>query len=137
MNASKNMKLTKVLAGAAAGTTALNSASVDMQGFEGVMFFGTIATADATNYANAAQSSDDSTFADLENTKVVPGDDADSFLIDIVKPTDRYIRCEIARGVSTATGDVYALQYGARKAPVSHGSTIDAETHISPDEGTA
>lgn len=139
VNLSKNVKLTKVLAAASSAGTALDSASVDMEGFEGVMFFGRIATVDAANFANVAQSSDDSSFADLLGTKVVPGDDADSFLIDVFRPTDRYLRCEIDRGgTNTATGDVYALQYGgARKVPTSHGATVDAETHVSPIEGTA
>lgn len=138
MNLSKNAKLTLVKATQPSAGTAVNSDSVDMEGFDGVMFFGSITTANAANFANAAQSSDDSTFADLEGTKVVPGDNGDSFLIDIYKPTDRYVRCEIDRGgTNTITGDIYALQYCGRKVPVSHGSTIDAETHISPAEGTA
>jgi hypothetical protein len=139
MNLSKDCKLTKVLAAAASAGTALNTAEVDMLGFEGVMFFGRIATVNAANFANLAQSSvSGGTFLDLAGTKVVPGDDADSFLIDVYKPSDRYVRCEIDRGgANTATGDVYALQYGASKRPVSHGATIDAETHVSPAEGTA
>ena len=137
-NLSKNTALTKVLALSTSAGTALNSASVDMDGFEGVMFFGRIATANAANFANLAQSSDDSTFVDLTGTKVVPGDDADSFLIDVYRPLDRYVRCEVDRGgADTIVGDIYAIQYGARKAPTTHGTTVDAETHISPAEGTA
>lgn len=133
-----NFALTKVLAAATSAGTALNSSSVDMAGFEGVMFFGRIATANAANFGNAATSSDDSTFNDLAGTKVVTGDDADSFLIVVHKPLERYLRCEIDRGgADTATGDVYALQYGARKPPVSHGATIDSELHVTPAEGTA
>ena len=139
MNLSKNVKITKVLAGAVSAGTALDSAEVDMTGFEGVLFVGTIATVNAANFANAAQSSVSSgTFLDLAGTKIVPGDDGDSFCIDIVKPKDRFVRCEIDRGgVNTVTGDVYAIQYGAAKKPTTHGATIDAETHISPAEGTA
>jgi hypothetical protein len=138
MNISKNMKVTLVKAAQSSAGTAINSDSVDMSGFEGVMFVGTIATVDADNFANAAQSSDDSSFADLEGTKDSPVADGNSFAIDIYRPTKRYVRVEIDRGgANTATGDIYAIQYGARKAAVSHGSTIDAETHISPDEGTA
>ncbi|KKK73805.1 hypothetical protein LCGC14_2890140, partial [marine sediment metagenome] len=29
------------------------------------------------------------------------------------------------------------LQYGAAKQPVSHGTNVSGETHISPAEGTA
>lgn len=138
MNLSKNTKLTKVLALSASAGTALDTASVDMSAWEGVMFFGRMATVNASNFANLAQSANDSSFADLAGTKVVPGDDADSWLIDVYKPGDRYVRCEVDRGgANTIVGDIYALQYGPKKKPTSQGSTIDAETHISPAEGTA
>ncbi|MBN50038.1 MAG: hypothetical protein CMN85_10890 [Spongiibacteraceae bacterium] len=138
MNLSKNTKLVLVSLAAASAGTAINSASVDMQGFDGVVFFGSFGKANASNFANAAQSDDDTTFTDLAGTKVAPGDDDDSFLIDIYRPGKRYVRCEIDRGgANTATGDIYALLYGARNMPVTHGSTIDAETHVSPAEGTA
>ena len=141
MNLSKNVALIKVKALSASAGTAINSDSVDMQGWEGVMFFGRIATVDAVNFANAAQSSDDGSadaFADLAGTKVTPGDDADSFLIDVYRPLERYVRCEVDRGgANTIVGDIYAIQYGPKVKPTTHGSTIDAETHISPAEGTA
>lgn len=138
MNLSKNVKITKVKALSASAGTAVNSDSVDMAGFDGVVFFGRIATANAANFGNVAQSSDDSVFADLAGTKVVPGDDADSFSIDVYKPTKRYLRCEVDRGgVNTIVGDIYAVQYGAHKKPTTHGATVDSETHISPAEGTA
>jgi len=138
MNLSKDVKITMVKDAAVSAGTALNSDSVDMAGFEGVMFIGQIDTANAANFANVAQSSDDSSFADLTGTKVVPGDNDDSFLIDVYKPGDRYVRCEVDRGgANTAIGPIYAIQYGAAVKPTSHGATIDAETHISPAEGTA
>ncbi len=139
MNLSKNVKVTKVLASAASAGTALNSTAVDMSGWEGVMFFGSIATVNAANFANAAQGlTSGGSFADLIGTKVSPGDDLDSFLIDVYRPLERFVRLEIDRGgANTITGDVYAVQYGPRVLPTSHGSTIDAETHISPIEGTA
>lgn len=141
MNLNKHVKVVKVLAGAGSAGTTLTSDAVDTQGFEGVMFVGSIATANAGNFAKVQQSSDDGSadaYADLEGTKNVPGDDADSFLIDIFRPRERYLKCLIVRGgTNTATGDVYAILYGPRKKPPTHGSTIDAETHASPAEGTA
>lgn len=138
MNLSQNTKLTLVKAAQTSAGTAVDSDSVDMAGFEGVIFFGSIATANAANSANVAESDDDSTFNDLLGTKVVPGDNGDSFLIDVYRPLGRYVRCEVDRGgANTAVGDIYALQYGARKKPVTHGATIDSEVHASPAQGTA
>lgn len=141
MNLNKNAKVVLAKAGQTSAGTTVTSDAIDTQGFEGCMFVGSIATANAANFAKVQQSSDDGssdTYADLTGTKVVPGDDGDSFLIDIYKPRERYLKCLIDRGgANTATGDIYAILYGAHKAPVSHGSTIDAETHASPAEGTA
>lgn len=134
----KNCKITKVNARATSAGTAINTSSVDMAGFGGVVFIGQMDTANAGNSANVAQSADDTTFADLAGTAVVTGDDADSFAIDVKDPTDRYVRCEIDRsGANTAVGEIYAIQYDPRKAPVSQGATIDGETHVGPAEGTA
>ncbi len=139
VNFSDEVKVSLVAAGEASAGTAINSSAVDMAGFEGVVFLGSIATANAANFANLAQGdTSGGAFVDLAGTKVVPGDDGDSFMLDIFRPRDRFVRLEIDRGgANTATGDVYAFQYGPTKAPVSHGSTIDAEFHPSPAEGVA
>lgn len=134
----RDIKCTLVKDTQTSAGTAINSSSVDMTGFDGVVFVGKMTTANASNFANAAQSANDSSFADLEGTKVTPGDSGDSWWINVYKPTDRYVRCEVDRGgADTVTGEIYAFQYGAAKPPVTHGATIDAETHISPAEGTA
>jgi hypothetical protein len=140
MNLSKNTKLIKVKDGQVTGTGTLTTDTIDTQGYEGVMIFGQIMTANAGNYAKARQgeASNMSDAADLEGSKVVPGDNGDSFLIDIYRPKERYVDVQIVRGgATTVTGDVYALLYEPRKAPTSQGATVDAETHVSPAEGTA
>ena len=140
MNLSKNSKLIKVLDSQATGTTTLTTSTIDTSGFSGVMIFGKIASVNAGNYAKARQgaASNMSDGADLAGSKIVPGNDGDSFLIDIQRPTKRYVDAQIVRGgLTTITGDVYALLYGPRKSPTTQGSTISAELNISPAEGTA
>lgn len=136
MNLSKNVKVTKVAAGATSAGTAIDSTAVDMSGFEGVIFVGSIATADAGNTANAAQSATSGgSYVDLAGSEVAPGDNGDSFLIDVYRPTKRFVRCEIDRsGADTVTGDVYAIQYQAASKPTIQGATIDAILAISPAE---
>lgn len=135
----KDCKIVLAKAGQAAGTSAVASDIIDTANFDGVAFVGSITTANAGNFAVVEQGDDSglSDGADLAGSKNIPGDSGDSFLIDIKKPADRYVRLNITRGVSTATGDVYAVLYGPRTVPVSHGSTIDAEYFVSPAEGTA
>ena len=137
-NFSKRNKVTLVNAEAASAGTAVNSSSVDMQGFDGVVFIGTMVTANASNFANLATSTDDSSFSDLLGTKVTPGDNGDQFMIDLFNPLERYIRLEVDRGgANTVVGEIFAIQYGQHKSPQTHGSTVDNETHISPARGTA
>lgn len=140
MNLSKNSKLIKVKDSQATGTTTITTDPIDTEGFDGVMIFGKIATVNAGNFAKARQgaASNMSDGADLAGTKIVPGTDGDSFLIDIKRPTKRYVDVQVVRaGATTILGDIYALLYGPRKSPTSQGSTISAELNISPAEGTA
>ena len=138
-NLTKNCKVTRVKAESASAGTAVNTDSVDMSGYEGVVFIGCMVTAHASNFVNLAQSSDDSTFDDLAGTKVTPGTSGNMFMVDLYKPSDRYVRLEVDRGgANTVVGEIVAIQYGpTRKAPVTHGTTVDSEVHVSPAEGTA
>ena len=130
------VKVTVVKTTQATGTSAVNTDSVDMTGYDGVVFVGALATANAGNSVNVAQSSDNSTFADLEGTAQVPGTNGDLVAIDVFRPTDRYVRAEIVRaGATTVTETFFAIQYRGRKSPVT--SIATQETHVSPDEGTA
>ena len=134
----QNVKVTKVKDHQASAGTAIDSDSVDMQGYEGVMFIGEMITAHASNFVNLATSSDDSTFNDLAGTKVTPGSNGDCGMIDLHKPLERYIRMEVDRGgANTAFGTIYAIQYGAGNRPPTHGATVVSGVHVSPAEGTA
>lgn len=129
-------KITVVKTTQATGTSAVNTDSVDMTGWDGVVFIGAFATANAGNYANLAQSSDDTTFLDLEGTKQTPGTNGHLIAIDLFRPVDQYVRLEMVRaGATTVTETFYAIQYRGRKSPVT--SVATQETHVSPDEGTA
>lgn len=140
MNLSSNVKITKVSDYAAAATSAINSASVDMSGYTGVLFIASFGTAAANNTMNAAQGADDSAdWEDLTGTSVASGASDEDVWVDVYRPTDRYVRAEIARGTSTTLEAIWAIQYGPRKAPVDNTTTgtISGEVHASPAEGTA
>lgn len=140
MNLSKNVKVTPVMAYEAAGTGTTYGAILDMSDFEGVMFVGgAIGTANSGNYYKVQQDTDSggSTMADLEGTKLVPSDNDHSICIDVYRPCKRYVRIVRVRGASSTGDAVIAIQYGLKKGPTNHDSTVDSETHISPAEGTA
>ena len=139
MNLSKNVKITKIAVGAVTAITEVVSAVVDMQGYEGVVLFTTIGTANAGNYLKAKQ---DAAIGmggavDLAGKKIVATAANQVVWLDIYKPTDRYITANIIRaGITTITGDIYAIQYEGRKYPEGN-VTVDVilgELLISPAE---
>lgn len=136
---SNKVKLTKVADHTTAATTAVNSSSVDMQGFEGVIFITSFGTANSGNTCNLAQSSDDSNFDDLTGSSVTSGSSDEDIWIDVYRPSDRYVRLEAVRGSSSTLESIWAIQYGARVQPVDNTTTgtIAGEAHVSPAEGTA
>jgi hypothetical protein len=143
MNLSSMIKITKVANHTAAGTTDVESASVDMAGYESVLFRTSYSVAAADNYLKAQQSSDDGVadgWSDLEGTKVLTGaspSNEDTW-VEVFRPTKRYVRAVAVVDTSSTVESIWADQYGARETPTNSVSgTIIGETHASPDEGTA
>lgn len=129
----------------AAGTSAINGAGCDTQGFdEGacVVTFGAI-EANAVTSIKLQQSSDDGTsdgYSDVEGTSqtVADDDDGQHFVIDFKRPTKRYVRVVVSRATQAAT--VGAANYylsGARNRPVTQPADVNVERFSSAAEGTA
>lgn len=139
MSLCKNVKITMVKASAASADTEVISDVVDMQGYDGVMFFTTIATANAGNYMKAQQAavSAMTNAVDLAAQKVVAAANAQVVWIDIYKPTKRYITANVIRaGAATVVGDIYAIQYSGDKMPETNlvDDKLIGALLISPDE---
>lgn len=117
--------------------TAVESDVIDTANFEGVAFFGSIAAQNAANTIKVQQgdASNGSDMTDLVGTATPAGTNGHSPLVDVFRPTKRYVRAVITRsGANTATGDLYAVLYGARKVPVTQGATIAPAFAVSPAE---
>jgi len=147
MNLSKNVKITPAIlpSEGVAAQTAINGATLDMQGFEGVLVevvFGVI-TGSAVTSINMAQSeaSNFASGADLLGTGQTIADDADdeTYYIDLYKPRERYVRVEVARATQDAViSSATYIQYGSTGLlPTSHASGVTGELHVEPAEGTA
>lgn len=141
-------RLVRVAPATAAGTTAINSDSVDMQDFGACLFFLTVGAIPAGEPATikAQQSSDDGAsdvFADLAGTgqTAADTDDGDTFGINLLRPGERFLRCVVERtGLTGAiVGEIYALLYAKGRRPVSSNITGEATfvTHEDPVEGVA
>jgi len=136
---SENCKITKVADPTAASTDDVESASVDMDGWDGVLFLTSLGTPAADNTAHAEQSADDSTFNDLEDSEITLGGASDEDLfIDIQRPSDRYVRMVVTPTTESTVGDIWAIQYRGSQVPVDNttAGTIAGVALVSPAEGT-
>lgn len=139
---SEMVKMTKVADHSTAATSDVTSSSIDMKGYESVLFVTSFGTAASGNTLKVQQSSDDGStdaYSDLEGSSVSSGSSDEDVWIDVYMPTKRYVRVVAARGTSSTLESIWALQYGASSVPVDNttSGTITGETAISPAEGTA
>lgn len=133
MNLSSDVLIKKLDAAQPTGTAEFDSSSVDLQGWDGVLFVGSIGTANAGNYFKAQDSADNAAWNDLAGSKT--GANATEGIIDLYKPTNRYARLGVIRAGATTTVDpTIAILYRGNKKPVAQ--TIAKTLLATPAEGT-
>jgi hypothetical protein len=144
-NLGKNALFTSAL-DYANGSADRNGATLDMAGYDGVMMvvkFAAIATSAVTTVkAQQDTASGMGTAADLAGTGISVADDDDNqmFIIDLYRPTERYVRVVIDKDASNNTAEMaFYIQYSGRTRPAVNNVTdlVTYELHVSPDEGTA
>lgn len=135
------VQATTVTAGAA-GTTAVNGATIDLTGVEELIIivpFGAIVT-NAVTSIKFQEGDTTSPTTDVAGTSITVADDADDTtkILRIIKPQKRYGRVVVSRATQNATvGAIYYICKGLRTLPATEASTVVGETHISPVAGTA
>ncbi len=134
-------KLVKVADHTAAGTSDVTSSIVDTAGYEGVVFFTSFGSANATNTIKVQQNTANQTtgMADLLGTSVTSGSSDEDVIIEVRQPQERYVQVVAARGASSTLESVWAILYNGTPgvAANSVSGTQIAELHVSPAEGTA
>lgn len=134
-------KLIKVADHTANGTSDVTSAIVDAAGFQSVVFFTSLSTANATNTMKVQQNTANQTtgMADLEGTSVTSGSSDEDIAVEVHKPLERYLQVVVARGASTTCESIWALLYNGDTSisGTAISGTAAAELHVSPPEGTA
>ena len=112
-----------------AGDTDVDAHKVlDMAGYEGVLFVGSLKTVTAAGEAQIQlQMSDSSSTTDMVDTTAgAAGSTATStdhelktILLDVYRPQKRYVSCRLWRNTQVSEASVVALQYGPLYAPVT------------------
>jgi len=136
MNLSKSIKVTVVEVAAGAATTELISDVLDMSGYEGVIFMALLGDVSDTsvltltvkgNTANHVSSPTPITQKATDAfTAGVTSADSMLLMVDVCKPTLRYIFASLTRATANAVvGGVIAIQYGPGVKPTTqHASVI-------------
>ena len=121
-----------------------NSTRLDMSGYEGVVFILPITDSVNTGVVTitAEQNTVDSdsgmdALAGASATATDAGGDAlnnQTLTLEVVKPLERYIQCVLTSATANiATGNMIAIRYTSKKAPIVEGSTVlDSTLVISP-----
>lgn len=126
---------------AAANNTDDNSSRFDMAGYDGILFVTTITdsvqngVATLTVEANTADS--DSGMAAISGavatkTCAVTDDINGTLLIvDVYRPLKRYVQgVRTSSAANIAFGEIHAIRYQGKKAPVTQGATVSASTQV-------
>lgn len=135
------VQATTVTAGAA-GTTAVNGATVDLTGVEEIAIvvpFGAIVSGAVTSI-KWQEGSTTSPTTDVAGTSITVADTEDDTtkILRIIKPRSRYGRVVVSRATQNATvGAIYYILAGLRTRPSTDGATVLGELHVSPAAGTA
>lgn len=143
----KNAEVVVIGAPVAAGSSIDNDSSIiDMQGFDGCLFVGTITDSVATGVAsmiveqNTANSGTGmAALAGLTATATSSINDdlnTTALIADVYRPRERYLRVNRTSATANiAFGDVIAVKYKNAKGPVTQGATVsNAVSAVSPAE---
>lgn len=104
------------------GTATRNGATIDTQGFDRVAFaciFGTIA---GSGDFKLQGSGDASAWNDLEGATLAytAANDDDLFVLDLLHPRQRYVRCVVTKdGSNSSTESVAAFKYNGTNEPTT------------------
>lgn len=145
MNLSSNVKVSLASGAAAVATTNVNGSTLDMSGFDGVVFIlqaGAITDGNLAVKAAGGAASDGSDKSDLAGTltTITNAQDTDLAVLDLYRPLQRYVTPVIVRGGSTGAvvQGLVAIQYcGSTKPTVQDATVALAKLAISPAFGTA
>jgi hypothetical protein len=131
----------------ASGTADRTGAALDTLGWGGVLTIVKLAAvaASGTNSIKMQQgaAANLSDAADLTGTSIAIADDDDNqiFVIDLVRPQERYVRVYVDKDTSNACAEsaIYILyrNLGDTLSTIAVTDAVTYERHVSPAEGTA
>lgn len=139
MSLTKNVKITRVSAAAAAAQTAVNGSILDMQGFDGVLFL--VLTGDVSDTSVLTLKAEQNSVNSGSGMAALSGSatftagastaDSKALVLDVFKPSKRYVRAALTRATANAAIDgIVAIQYGAQNKPSAHDASVIASAFL-------
>ena len=140
-NLLRNVKLTRISADGAgtASATPNKMTIIDMLGYESVLFFvamGNVLTTSVVSLKVAGATTNSSGAMTVLTGSAGGTADATSYddkivALDVVKPTYRYLECQLTCATADGPYDgVFAIQYNGHDLPVTQGSTVVASNTL-------
>jgi len=137
-------KIIRVSNGAAAGTSAVTSSVVDMQGYQGICFIASLGTVVDASVLTLTVNENTANSTSSPTPVAVTGGATQAFtastssntdlIVDVVRPKDRYVYCVLTRTAQNATVNaIYAILYKANTRPVTQTTNILASASSSPE----
>ena len=138
----KDASWTVVENAAVAGTTDLTTDTVDMQGFDSIMYIvklgdvtsGSVIT--LTAYSNPTDSASAGTTEKAASSITAGASDYDNklILLDVHRPSQRYMYAVLVIDTQNAVVDsIFAVRYNAKSVPITQGSTVGQGTLGGPN----
>lgn len=130
----KNLKFYRVLAPVAAGTTDQKTSGVLVGGKKTIAFVvglgAIVSTGTVTIKAQGSNDDVDANYVDIASATFASADDQDNklHLLEVVRPTYKYVRCYIDLGTANTTVDLVIAIVGNffRTLPVSQPSDVSS-----------
>ena len=126
------------IAPTAVGTSTINTAAIDMAGYDECTFVVRLGTPAANNNIRVQQDvASGGSYADLTGT-LVSHATTNQLTVTVIRPGKQFLRCQITRGTSTTIDTCVVIQrrFGGL-FPVTQPALSVNEVYVSPAEGTA
>jgi hypothetical protein len=122
----------------ATGTTTISATGLDMAGWDGVCFVVRLGSPAVDNNIRVQQETTiGGTYADLVGTIVGNHATNNPLIIDIKRPQEQFVRCQVTRGTTTTIDSLVAIQYRGRTKGQAQPSGTQIERWSWLAEGTA
>jgi len=114
-----NVKIDKVADYAAANTTDVTGSELDMQGYDGVIFFVSVGTPATNNVLTMHHGAVSGTVA-ASSAVTTPASSDEDQVLDVQHPIYRYVQPILTRATSTTCEGMWAIRYKARSKAIEN-----------------